>query len=72
MATEMLTKKVLVLNVDEGVDEKGEPIVKKYNYANVMSTATPQGFFDAAQALATLYDGTLTTADVVATSALRA
>lgn len=57
---EILEKKSLVLAFQEGVDEKGNPIIKRYTYSNVDSAAAPENFVAGAEALADLYKGTLT------------
>jgi hypothetical protein len=59
MAVEALLKKSLVLSFQEGMDEDGEPIVKRYTYSNVVKSATPDALYEAAQALVSLYDGTV-------------
>lgn len=71
MATELMKKKVLALNVEEGMDENGEPIIKRYSYTNVLPSASAQGLHDAGQALAGLYAGTLTTIEIVSTTAVQ-
>lgn len=57
MAQEMLVKKSLVLAVEEGTDENGKAIIKKYTYSNVKRTATPESLFEAADALESLHKG---------------
>lgn len=57
MAMEALVKKSLILAVEEGFNEKGEPIVKRYTYSNIKGSATPDKLIEAAVALADLYDG---------------
>ena len=57
MATELLVKKSLVLTVEEGLDEGGKPIFKRYTYPNIKSDATPDNLVVHAQALASLYNG---------------
>lgn len=59
MAVEALLKKSLVLSIQEGIDDDGEPIVKRYTYSNVYKDATPDALHEAAQALVSLYDGTV-------------
>jgi hypothetical protein len=55
---ETLIKKTLVLAIEEGLDEKGKPIVKRYSYANIKNSATAENLSAAAHALADLYNGT--------------
>jgi len=57
MAMEALVKKSLVLAVEEGLNEKGEPIIKRYTYSNIKGAATPEKLVEAADALADLYNG---------------
>lgn len=58
MNRETLIKKTLVLAIEEGLDEKGKPIVKRYSYANIKNGATAESLSAAAHALADLYNGT--------------
>lgn len=57
MAMEALVKKSLVLTIEEGLDEQGESIFKRYTYSNIDKAATPENLVIAAGALADLYDG---------------
>jgi Protein of unknown function (DUF1659) len=70
MTTESLYKKVLVLSMQEGVDEKGKAIVKKYSYSNILMNAAPQNLFDAAKAIADLSNGSSLEFAAVDTKAL--
>lgn len=70
MTTESLYKKVLVLSMQEGVDEKGKAIVKKYSYSNILMNAAPQNLFDAAKAIADLSNGSSIEFAAVDTKAL--
>jgi hypothetical protein len=58
MANEILVKKSLILSVEEGIDEDGKPIVKRYTYSNIRKAATPDELVAGAAALASLYEGT--------------
>ncbi len=57
MATEILVKKVLILTVEEGMNEKGKPIYKRYTHSNINRTATAAELVDGASALEGLYSG---------------
>jgi hypothetical protein len=70
MTTESLYKKVLVLSMQEGVDEKGKPITKKYSYSNILMNTAPQNLFDAAQAISDLSNGSSLEFAAVDTKAL--
>lgn len=70
MTTESLYKKVLVLSMQEGVDEKGKPITKKYSYSNILMNAAPQNLFDAATAISDLSNGSSIEFAAVDTKAL--
>ena len=70
MTTESLYKKVLVLSMQEGVDEKGKAITKKYSYSNILINAAPQNLFDAAKAIADLSNGSSLEFAAVDTKAL--
>ncbi|WP_075983664.1 DUF1659 domain-containing protein [Bacillus massilinigeriensis] len=58
MAVEGIVKKALVLSFEEGVNEKGDPIIKKYTYSSVQTDAAPQKLADTATAISSLYKGT--------------
>jgi hypothetical protein len=70
MTTESLYKKVLVVSMQEGYDEKGKAIVKKYSYSNILINAAPQNLFDAAKAIADLSNGSSLEFAAVDTKAL--
>jgi hypothetical protein len=70
MASEVLVKKSLALTFEEGVDEKGEPITKRYSYSNIKIDATPQNLYDTAQAIAGLSQGTALDATTINTNDL--
>ncbi|MFE8698394.1 DUF1659 domain-containing protein [Cytobacillus sp. FJAT-53684] len=57
MAMEALVKKSLILTVEEGLNDKGEPITKRYTYSNIKGNATPDKLVEAAVALAGLCNG---------------
>lgn len=59
MATEVFLKKSLTLRFDEGMDDDGKAIFKQYSYQNVKNAAAPDKIEQAAQALASLYGGRL-------------
>lgn len=59
MAMETLVKKTLVVAFAEGIDENGDPIVKRYSYNSVKETAAPDELKQAAIAIANLYNGSL-------------
>lgn len=56
---EALQKKSLVLAIEEGMDAKGKAIVKRYTYSNIKKAATPEALYQAAQALLSLYAGSV-------------
>lgn len=58
MNRETLIRKTLVLAIEEGLDDKGKPIIKRYSYTNIKNSATPESLSAAAKALADLYHGT--------------
>lgn len=70
MAEEVKVKKSLVLAFGEGMDDDGKLIIKRYTYTNVKAEAAPQDLFNAAQALAELYAGTVNEFETVDTNAL--
>lgn len=49
----------MVLKLDGGLNEKGEPIVKSKTYANVNTAAVDQDIYDVASTLAALQTRTL-------------
>ncbi|QSX09291.1 DUF1659 domain-containing protein [Alkalibacter rhizosphaerae] len=49
----------MVLKLDGGLNEKGEPIVKSKTYANVNTAAADQDIYDVATTLAGLQTRTL-------------
>lgn len=72
MASEALVKKALALTFEVGIDEKGEPIKKRYTYSNINVLATSQNVFDASQAIAALTNGVATDATTIYTHDLMA
>ncbi|WP_153126080.1 DUF1659 domain-containing protein [Peribacillus tepidiphilus] len=54
MATETLLSKVLRLTFDAGLDEKGEPILKRKSYSNMNISATSEQLYATAVAIASL------------------
>lgn len=70
MAIETLIKKSLVIAMEEGVDEKGNPIIKRYSYSNVKVGTPSQNLLDAALAIASLCKGTVDEFNVVDTKLL--
>ncbi|KAB2328008.1 DUF1659 domain-containing protein [Cytobacillus depressus] len=57
MNRESLINKNLIVAIEEGLDEKGKPIVKRYTYSNIKDDATPADLSLAANAIADLYNG---------------
>lgn len=70
MATETLEKKSLVLAFEEGMDTKGNPIIKRYLYSNIDASAPSQNLLDAAQAIAGLYKGNIVAFNTIDTNSL--
>lgn len=58
MNSEYLVRKTLVVAIEEGLDEKGKPIIKRYSYTNIKPTAAAEDLRAAANAIADLYNGT--------------
>lgn len=59
MATQVILDSQLSLIFDMGVDENGKAILKRKNYNNVKTTATPDELLQVAQAIASLQTETL-------------
>ncbi|MGM9923197.1 MAG: DUF1659 domain-containing protein [Bacillus sp. (in: firmicutes)] len=59
MASEILESKSLALEMIEGMNDKGTPIVKRYTYSNISPTASADSLLAAATALSGLYKGTV-------------
>ena len=59
MASQVILDSQLSLVFDIGMDENGKAIVKRKNYNNVKTTATPDELLQVAQALASLQTETL-------------
>lgn len=54
MAVTMLMDSQLRLTYENGMDEKGNVLMKRKNYSNIKLTATPDQLLTAAQAIASL------------------
>jgi hypothetical protein len=67
-AMENLLKKSLVLIVNEGMDEDGKEILKRYSYSNIRTDVTADSVYDAAQAIGELYSGTVNEINTVDTN----
>ncbi|MBU7594517.1 DUF1659 domain-containing protein [Metabacillus halosaccharovorans] len=59
MASQVILDSQLSLVFDMGMDEEGKVILKRKNYNNVKTTATPDELLQVAQALASLQTETL-------------
>ncbi|PMC33737.1 hypothetical protein CJ195_26910 [Bacillus sp. UMB0899] len=59
MASQVIIDSQLSLVFDMGTDENGKDILKRKNYNNVKTTATPDELLQVAQALASLQTETL-------------
>ncbi|MCM3443479.1 DUF1659 domain-containing protein [Metabacillus halosaccharovorans] len=59
MASQVILDSQLSLVFDMGMDEDGKVILKRKNYNNVKTTATPDELLQVAQALASLQTETL-------------
>ena len=59
MASQVILDSQLSLVFDMGLDEDGKDILKRKNYNNVKTTATPDELLQVAQALASLQTETL-------------
>ncbi|WP_026560951.1 DUF1659 domain-containing protein [Metabacillus halosaccharovorans] len=59
MASQVILDSQLSLVFDMGLDEDGKVILKRKNYNNVKTTATPDELLQVAQALASLQTETL-------------
>lgn len=70
MALEELYKKSLVINMNDGMDEDGDPVVKRYSYANIRENATSDELLQAALAIANLYKGTAGIINTIDTNTL--
>ena len=70
MNRETLMRKTLVVAIEEGLNEKGNPIIKRYTYSNIKNAATPEDLRTAADALAELHKGIPHEYNTVSTSML--
>lgn len=69
-AIESLLKKSLVVVLNEGTDEDGKDIMKRYTYSSIKQSAPTENLYQAAVAISGLYTGTVFEINTVDTNLL--
>ncbi|SFA52520.1 Protein of unknown function [Parageobacillus thermantarcticus] len=67
-ATELVTKRTLVVVLYEGKDSEGKDIFRNQSFSNIKYDADIQSLYDAAAAIASLCGGTLSRVETTVTS----
>ncbi|MER2000607.1 MAG: DUF1659 domain-containing protein [Lysinibacillus sp.] len=70
MANNVFKRATLNIYFEMGFDDSGKPIIKRHTLQNVAQSATPAALQAAAQAIATLYNGTLDEVEVVSNATI--
>lgn len=65
MANNVFKRATLNLHFEVGIAEDGKPVVKRQTLQNVSQMATPAELQATAQAIASLYNGTLNEVEIV-------
>jgi Protein of unknown function (DUF1659) len=67
-ATEYVTKRTLVVVLYEGKDNEGKDILRNQSFSNIKYDSDIQSLYDAAAAIASLCNGTLSRVETTVTS----
>jgi hypothetical protein len=67
-ATEYVTKRTLVVVLYEGKDNEGKDILRNQSFSNIKYDSDIQSLYDAAAAIASLCNGTLSRVETSVTS----
>lgn len=70
MANNNFKRATLNIYFETGFDDNGKPIKKRQTLQNVSQSATPAALQATAQAIASLYNGTLSEVEVVSSASI--